>query len=220
MIETAQKNVLLIDPWLNDNPTCPVKVDEVEKADILLVTHDHADHMGDVVPLAEKSGATVVACVETSTKMMTELGLSPERLVMGGVGMNIGGTVEIKGIRATMTQSYHTSLSGVATGYIVTLEDGKVIYHSGDTGIFAGMELIGDLYPIDLAMVPIGGLFTMDPYQAAHSLRLLRPKCAIPMHYGTFPILEQTADGFIREAKKIAPDVEVVSIGPGEETTI
>lgn len=220
LIETASKNVLMIDPWLNDNPTCSVGVDDIEKADVLLVTHDHADHIGDVAAVAEKTGATVVACVETTSKMMTEMGISPERLVMGGVGMNIGGTVEIKGIKATMTQSYHTSLSGAAVGYIITLEDGKVLYHPGDTGIFAGMELIGGLYPVDLAMVPIGGLFTMDPYQAAHSLRLLKPKMAVPMHYRTFPILEQTPDRFVREAEKIAPDVEVMAIKEGGEIKI
>lgn len=129
LIETASKNVLMIDPWLNDNPTCSVSVDDIEKADVLLVTHDHADHIGDVAAVAEKTGATVVACVETTSKMMTEMGISPERLVMGGVGMNIGGTVEIKGIKATMTKSYHTSLSGAAVGYVITLEDGKVLYH-------------------------------------------------------------------------------------------
>jgi L-ascorbate metabolism protein UlaG (beta-lactamase superfamily) len=130
--------------------------------------------------------------------------------------MNIGGTVDIEGIGITMTQAFHSSESGAPCGYIVTLEDGTVIYHAGDTGIFESMKTLGDLYSIDMALLPIGSCFTMDPYQAAWAIKLLRPKKVIPLHYKTFPLLVQDADGFVNKAKELAPDVKVVVLNPGD----
>jgi L-ascorbate metabolism protein UlaG (beta-lactamase superfamily) len=132
------------------------------------------------------------------------------------MGMNIGGTVEIKDVKITMTQAFHTSAAGSPCGFIITLEDGKTIYHAGDTGIFQSMQLLGEIYKIDLALVPIGSAFTMDPLQAAHSLRLLKPKAAIPIHYATFPVLTQDPSEFVQLAKRKAPRTKVTVLKPGE----
>lgn len=210
-ITTSEEKVIFIDPWIEGNPSCSINLDEIEKADIILVTHDHFDHIGDTIKLAKKTDSKVVSVVETAEKFKKELG---EDKV---VGMNIGGSVDIKGVKITMTQAEHTSETGTATGFIVGTEKGNTIYHAGDTGIFSSMELFGDLYNIDVALIPTGSHFTMDPLQAAHSLKLLKPKVAIPMHYGTFPLLVQDAKEFEEKAKELAPDTEIKVLKPGEE---
>ena len=136
------------------------------------------------------------------------------------MGMNIGGSVTIEGITITMTQAFHSSGTGAPSGYIIKLEDGTVIYHAGDTGIFDSMRLLGELYRINLALLPVGSVFTMDPQQAARALTLLKPKRVIPMHYKTFPILEQSADRFVELARKEAPEVKVLVLEPGQEYTL
>jgi len=216
IITSPEGRIIIIDPWIKDNPLCPIKLEDIKEADIVLVTHDHFDHMGNAVDIVKNTGATLVVCPETAGKLQSELGVSPDNIIFGGYGMNIGGSAEIKGINITMTQAFHSSETASPTGFIIRLEDGKIIYHAGDTGIFESMKTLGELYNIDLALIPMGSVFVMDPYQAAHSLRLLKPKKVIPMHYKTFPILEQNADRFVQLAKEIAPDVEVVVLEPGE----
>jgi L-ascorbate metabolism protein UlaG (beta-lactamase superfamily) len=219
-IETSKGKTILIDPWLTNNPLSPVSVDAIDRADMILVTHDHFDHCADVVAISQKTGALVVGFPETVGKFKAGQALPEGNVVSGGMGMNIGGTVDIEGIHVTMTQAFHSSESGSPCGYIVTLEDGTVIYHAGDTGIFESMKTLGDLYAIDVALLPIGSCFTMDPYQAAWALKLLRPKKVIPMHYRTFPLLVQDAHGFVKKAAELAPDVEVVVLDPGETYSI
>lgn len=215
-IETSKGKTILIDPWFTNNPLSPVSVDEIDKADVILVTHDHFDHCADAVAISQKTGGIVVGFPETVGKFKAGEALPEGNVVSGGMGMNIGGSVDIAGIGITMTQAFHSSESGAPCGYIVTLEDGTVVYHAGDTGIFESMRTLGDLYSIDVALLPIGSCFTMDPYQAAWALKLLRPKKVIPMHYKTFPLLVQDADGFVSKAAELAPDVEVVVLNPGD----
>ena len=219
-ITSANGKSLLIDPWFEGNPSCATSLSDVGAVDYILVTHDHFDHLGQAVDIAKATGAVVVGMVETMGKLQSDMGVPPEQVVNGGFGMNIGGTSELDGIKVTMTQAFHSSESGSASGFVIRLEDGKTIYHAGDTGIFGTMATIGELYPLDLALLPVGGIFTMDPLQAAHALTLLKPKAVIPMHYQTFPILEQTPDNFAKLAKEKAPDVEVVALNPGEEHTL
>ncbi len=216
-INTARGKDIFTDPWITGNPLCPIKLDEVAKADIVLVSHDHFDHIADAAGLAKKTGATLVGFPETVGKLKTGHALPEGNVVFGGIGMNIGGTVNIEGIAVTMTQAFHSSETGMPGGYIIRLENGITIYHAGDTGIFASMKLLGDLYRPDLALLPIGGCFTMDHFQAATALKLINPKRVIPMHYKTFPILEQDASRFVAEAKKEAPGVEVIVLKPGDE---
>lgn len=218
-ITTAGGKVILIDPWISGNPVCPVQKEDIRRADIILITHDHFDHLGSDVPdLVQKTGATVVVQPEMGN-LLKEQGVKEENIV-NGMGMNIGGQVEISGIRILMTQAFHSSGAGDPAGFIIFLEDGKTIYHAGDTGIFAGMKTFGDLYDIDLALVPIGSVFVMDPLQAATSLSYLRPKQALPIHYGTFPILVQDAEEFTRLAAEKAPGAEIKAVKPGEEVTL
>ena len=215
-ITSINGKVILIDPWITDNPQCPIKVEDLDGVDLILVTHDHSDHVGSTKEIVEKKGGTVIANVETAMKLGDQ-GIPEKNILYEGYGLNIGGSVEIDGIRITMVEATHSTASGVPCGYVVRLEDGTTIYHAGDTGIFYGMELIGKMYPLDLALIPIGSTFTMDPYQAAWSLKLLNPKKAIPMHYKTFPIIEQTPDKFLELAREMAPKVEVIVLRPGEE---
>jgi L-ascorbate metabolism protein UlaG (beta-lactamase superfamily) len=215
-VETSKGKVIFIDPWITNNPLCPVKLEDINKADLVLVTHDHFDHSANVADIANKTGATVVGCPETVGKLKTGQGLPEGQVVFWGIGMNIGGTARVGDISITMTQAFHSSETGVPTGYIVKLEDGTTIYHAGDTGIFSSMKLLGELYNIDIALLPIGSCFTMDPVQAAHAVKLIKPKKVIPMHYRTFPILEQDASRFVSLAKEKTPEVEIIVLAPGE----
>lgn len=215
-IETAGGKSIIVDPWIAGNPLCPITIEEIDKVDLLLVSHDHFDH-ANVKEIAQKTGATVVGCPETVGRFKTGEALPEGQVVFWGIGMNIGGTARVGDISITMTQAVHTSETGAPAGYIIKLEDGTTIYHAGDTGIFAGMELLGELYKIDIALLPIGGCFTMDPFQACHALKLLKPGKVIPMHYRTFPILEQDAGLFVKLVKESLPQVEVIVLEPGQE---
>lgn len=217
IVSTPGGKTIIIDPWIVDNPLCPVKLDEVSNANIVLVTHDHFDHVGNAVDIVTKTGATLITQPETVNRFKKDFGLADDRIIFGGFGMNIGGSATVDGITITMTQAFHSSGTGTASGYIIKLEDGAVIYHAGDTGIFDSMRLLGELYGIDLALLPIGSVFTMDHVQAVKALTLLKPKRVMPMHYKTFPILEQSADRFVELARKEAPEVEVIVLEPGQE---
>lgn len=217
MIKSPGGKVIIIDPWIVDNPVCPLKLEDISSADIMLVSHDHFDHIGNSVEILKKTGAMLVSAPETARKFQSQMGIPSENVVFGGFGMNIGGCAQIKGVTIIMTQAHHSSETASPTGYILKMEDETTIYHAGDTGIFESMRLLGELYKPDLALLPIGGVFTMDPFQAAKSLTLINPKIAIPMHYKTFPILEQDASRFVELAKKENPNVRVVVLNPGEE---
>lgn len=217
IITSPEGKKIIIDPWIVDNPWCPVKLDDITAADIVLVTHDHIDHMAGAADIISKTGATLIAPVETAGMLQSKMGVATENVIFGGFGMNIGGSAQLKGITITMTQAHHSSETASPVGYIVKLENGTVIYHAGDTGIFESMRLLGQLYKIDVALLPIGSVFTMDPFQASKALTLLKPKVAIPMHYKTLPVLEQDASRFVELAKQEAPEVKVVVLEPGQE---
>ncbi len=207
---------ILIDPWITGNPACPVEKEELKGPDLVLITHDHFDHLGEDVPfLVEDSEAVIVAQPEVVGKLK-EAGVAEKNFIFG-MGMNTGGTVDVAGIKVTMVHAFHSAGVGSPCGFIVTTEDGKKIYHAGDTGVFADMKIFGELYPLDLALLPIGSVFVMDPLQAACSLEMLRPKKVVPMHYQTFPILVQDAGEFVSLAKEKAPGVEVQVLEPGQE---
>ncbi len=205
---------VLIDPWLDDNPSSRTGQAALDKVDLVLVTHDHGDHVGQAVEICRRTGAHLLAIVETTARLKS-LGLPADQAV-NGIGMNIGGTVRFHGLQATMVQAQHSSESGLAAGYILTLEDGACLYHAGDTGIFSTMEIYGRLYPIDLAMLPIGGVFTMDPRQAALACAMLRCKQVLPMHWGSFPVLEQNTQAFARELSEQAPQTRLANLLPNQ----
>lgn len=213
-IVTSEGTKVLIDPWITGNPACPEDKEAFTDVDVILVTHDHFDHMGEDIPfLGERTDAVAVAQPEIVASLKKQ-GMEE------CVGMNIGGTVQAAGIEITMVQAFHSSTVGSPCGYIVTTEDGTRIYHAGDTGVFASMKLFGDLYDIDLALLPIGSVYVMDPQQAAQAVRMLEPERVVPMHFGTFPALVQSADEFIDLVREKAPDSEVCVLEPGEEITV
>jgi L-ascorbate metabolism protein UlaG (beta-lactamase superfamily) len=215
-ITSGGGKVIYIDPWF-DNPVSTFKLENVDKATLVLVTHDHFDHVGQAPEVVKKTGGLLVANVETAKRLQTECQIPAEKVCYFGYGMNTGGKLEYEGITITMTQAFHSTATGSPCGYIIRLEDGTTLYHAGDTGIFSSMKLLGELYKVDVAMLPIGSVFTMDARQAAWAVKLLAPKVVIPMHYKTFPIIAQDADEFAALAGKEAPEVKVAALSLGEE---
>lgn len=187
---------IVFDPWLEGNPKCPQEFYNWDKADYILLTHGHFDHMGSAEMLAKKTGATVISNFEIAT-YLASLG------VANTIGMNKGGTLEFGDIKITMVYADHSSgistdagiiYGGEAAGFVVTLENGLSIYHAGDTNVFGDMTLIKTLYAPDVVLLPIGGHYTMSPKEAAYAVDLLEPKVVIPMHYGTFDALKGSPD--------------------------
>ncbi|MDR1126038.1 MAG: metal-dependent hydrolase [Deltaproteobacteria bacterium] len=212
-IESQGVNIL-IDPFFTGNPRAGLAWDQAPRPDVVLVTHLHGDHAGDAVDLCRKYGAKLGTVVGAGEKLM-EAGV-PQAQIIGGGGFNIGGTVEHGGVKFTMTEAFHTSESGAPVGFIITLQDGFTIYHAGDTGIFRNMKTWGELYSIDLALLPCGGFYTMDARQAALAAAYLKAAVAVPMHWGTFPVLIQDPKAFAAEVAASAPDCSPLLMRPGE----
>jgi L-ascorbate metabolism protein UlaG (beta-lactamase superfamily) len=215
-ITSEKGKVIIVDPWLTDNPLATCRAEDIPEADVVLVTHDHFDHIADAASIVKATGATLVGMPETVSRLKEEEKV-PDSQIVYGMGMNIGGSATFEDISITMTQAFHSSQTASPAGYIIRLEDGFTLYHAGDTGIFSSMKLLGELFPINLAMVPIGGVFTMDPSQAASAAKLLGAGTVIPMHFKTFPILEQDASSFKEIMDTEAPDIEVVVLDPGQD---
>lgn len=218
-ITSGKGKIIIIDPWLTDNPLATCRAEDINKADFVLVTHDHFDHIADVAQIVKATGATLVGMPEIVAKLKEEADI-PDSQIVFGMGMNIGGTTTFDGISVTMTQAFHSSQTASPAGYIIKLEDGFTMYHAGDTGIFSSMKILGELFQINLAMLPIGGVFTMDPTQATLAAKLLGVNTVIPMHYKTFPILEQDTSSFLEIMKKEAPEVNVVVLDPGQDYVV
>jgi L-ascorbate metabolism protein UlaG (beta-lactamase superfamily) len=202
---------IYIDPFLNGNPKCPENEQSPERVDMIALTHAHGDHLGDTIDLAKKFSCTVVAPVELADWLGGKQGVENVR------DPNKGGTVDVDGVKFTLTNAHHSSSNdnleymGEPCGIVVTLEDDTKVYFAGDTCVFGDMQLIGRLYSPDVAVLPIGGHYTMDPKEAAVALELLGTKRCVPCHYGTFPVLVGTPD----ELKQLAPGVEVHTPDPG-----
>jgi len=208
---------ILIDPFLTGNPMASTTADKVD-CDIICVTHGHGDHLGDAVDIARRTGAVVASIIEMSTWL--------EKTGVKSVGFNMGGTATIRNTKITMVPAFHSSSIGapglefsaaMAVGMVI--DSGKVVYHAGDTCVFGDMKLIGELYKPDVALLPIGGFFTMDPRQAAMATGLINPKIAIPMHYGTWPPIEQDPKEFEKLAKK-SSKAKIVILKPGEHLEV
>ena len=209
---------IYIDPFFTANPKADRQWEKADRADLVLLTHMHGDHTGDAVAICRRDNAMLGAVVGAS-EAMVELGL-PQNLVLNGIGFNIGGTVDFKGIKITMTEAFHSSEAGVPTGFILSFPDGTTVYHAGDTGIFSNMQTWGSLYDINLALLPAGGLFTMDARQAAQAAAFLKADLACPMHWGTFPPLAQNTDEFCRELSARAPGCKPLLLEPGTPYTL
>lgn len=204
---------LLIDPFLTGNGLAVDKPEDFSPSYILL-THGHADHYGDTEAIAQRSGATVVSSFEIAS-YVSDKGLHAH-------GMNPGGSFEFPFGRVTFTPAWHSNslpdgtYGGMPMG--LTLEaEGKRIYHAGDTALFSDMQLIARK-PLDLALLPIGDNYTMGPADALEAVKLLQPKRVVPVHYNTFPVIEQDADAFKKTVEN-ETDAEVVVLQPGERLT-
>lgn len=208
----------LIDPFFDGNPSAALSSRDLKQVDYVLVTHDHGDHVGQAVEICKATGAKLLAIVETCSKLVDQ-GL-PREQVVNGIGINIGGSVDLGGVRATMVQAVHSSESGLPVGYILTLGDGYTLYHAGDTAIFATMEIYGKLFHIDMALLPVGGTFTMDARQAAVACKMLRCAKALPMHWGTFPVLEKNTRAFGLALDDLGVDTFLVDCKPGQTVTL
>ena len=210
-IDSPGEKRIYIDPWPS-GPTYPAAEKDPERIDVIVVTHGHGDHAGDAAELGKKSGARLVAIHELAGWLD---GQGYPDGASGGMGK--GGTVEVDGLKFTLTNAFHSSstpdgsYAGEPAGVVVELENGFRLYHAGDTCVFGDMQLIGRIYRPDLAILPIGDHYTMGPREASVALELLGVKRCVPCHWGTFPLLTGTP-GQLRE---LAPDVEIVDLEPG-----
>ncbi len=213
-IETPEGKTLYIDPWIEGNPMCPDSEKNVKKADVLICTHGHFDHIAGAVDVAKKHGSTVVGIFELCLWM-------EKKGVTAIAPMNKGGTQKVADVNITMVHAVHSCgiqdgdqivYGGEACGYVLEFSNGVKIYHSGDTAAFSDMAIIRELYAPKIAMLPIGDHFVMSPREAAYACKLLKPETVIPMHFGTFPILT----GKPSELQRLVPEVKVVEFKPGQ----
>ena len=216
IITTPGGKRIVTDPWLEGNPSTPANQKKIDRADLILVTHGHGDHTGDVVPVARATNAPVVAIYELANWF-------ERKGVSNLVGMGIGGTVNAAGLEVTMVPAVHSSsvmdgetpvYVGVAAGYVVKMEDGQSFYFAGDTALFGDMALIRETHRPTTAFLPIGDFYTMGPDAAARACALLGVRQVVPMHYGTFPALTGSPD---RLKHLVEPHgVDVLVLKPGE----
>jgi L-ascorbate metabolism protein UlaG (beta-lactamase superfamily) len=234
-IRTPGGRTVLFDPWFS-NPTSPRAVGDVDMCDVMLVSHGHFDHLGSAPrQVREADALTIARRTKPAWPCMHELSLWLETELEGSgveiVGMNKGGTVDARGLAVTMVEAHHSAgdwsaagegplYLGEPVGLVVALEDGRRIYYSGDTDLFGDMALIGEIHRPDVAIMPIGGHFTMGPAGAARAAKMLGVRTVVPVHYGTFPILAGTPDELRAELKLLGADVEVLAPERGVETRL
>lgn len=210
-------NKIAVDPFLIDNPSTDTTPDEIT-CDIICVTHGHSDHVGDAVSISKRNKAPILSIVELSGFF--------DKVGCQTVGFNIGGSVKVKDTKITMTAAVHSSgaeanglegAAGAPAGFII--ESGQTVYHAGDTALFGDMALIGEMHQIDVALLPIGGFFTMDAFHAAKAVELLKPKIAIPMHYNTWGPIQADPKVFKSEVEKRCK-TQVRILDPGQSVKI
>ncbi len=232
---STKGKVILLDPWISTNPKLPAAYrtfSGFDKVDLILFTHGHVDHfmLPDVKALVKKYNPDIIAPWELSIFIKQEI---PMAKTMTFQLSNVSGTYDYHGIQLSMVNAAHSAgaqltdfkgqnrYMGDAVGYVMEFENGYRIYHSGDTGLMADMKLvIHDFYQPDLAILPIGSVFTMGPQEATHACSLIRPSVVIPEHYATFPVLEPNPRRFIERMEQHLPEIQVLPVQPGENTLV
>ncbi len=235
LFESPKGLRLLLDPWISTNPKCPGKYKDISsfsKIDYILWTHGHVDHfmLNDASDLIEMYNPKVIAPWELGFFIKEEI---PKADCQIFTLANKGATADYDGLKITMVEAFHSAgaqltgfkginrFVGEAVGYILEFENGLKVYHSGDTSLMGDMKtVIGDFYQPDVAILPIGGVFTMGSREAAFACSMIKPGIAIPEHYGTFPVLEQSSEVFIKEVKRLAPETRVLDIRPGSPVKV
>ena len=231
--ESDKGPIIYFDPWLDDNPTATMKLADVKKADIVIATHGHVDHIGDSYEICKRTGAKFVGSYELCLVAETH-GL---KLGSRALALNPGGSTKVKGVQLTMTQAHHSmSMSshvikgqqpegqvfhadGAVGGFTIDFGNGITLYDSSDTCLFSDMQLIGQMYGPQVAILPVGGMFTMGVREAARAASFIRPDIVIPCHYG--PIVGQPADidELSREVRFLSPNTKVVELNPSQSVT-
>lgn len=211
---------LLVDPFVDHNPSCPDAAKRFERLDYVAITHGHEDHVADAAAIDGRHAPKFVSMVEVAAWLRAQ-GIDDERIV----GMNKGGTVQLDGVAITMVNAHHSSSTpggdapaygGEPAGLVLRFDDGPCVYHAGDTCVFGDMALIAELYRPDIALLPIGDHFTMGPFEAAKACELLGVPRVVPMHYGTWPILTGTPEALRQECRARGVDVTVEALEPGD----
>ncbi len=212
----TEQHKILIDPFFNESPTAPIKADDVE-TDFILVSHGHFDHIADAASIAKRTKATVVAIFEIAEWLSKNYG------VENTIGMNIGGKVELPFGTVKMTPALHSSqlpdgsYGGEPAGFVVSV-GGKSIYFACDTALFSDMQLVGE-EGVDLAVLPIGDLFTMGPEDSIRAINWIKPKQVLPAHYNTWPPIEQDAGAWAASVSSNT-DSEAIVLTPGQSHSI
>jgi L-ascorbate metabolism protein UlaG (beta-lactamase superfamily) len=196
--------IVFIDPFLTGNPVASLRAQDIDRADIVVVSHDHGDHLGDSYAICRKTGATLVA--------LHEIALDAGANKIKAEGMGIGGTVKVGGVEISLVPAFHSAgLGGTAAGIIVAM-DGKTVYHAGDTGLSMEMQLIGEMYRPDIAFLPIDGRYNMTPRLAAKAVELLHVARVVPIHYDTFPPIRSSPTEF---KERVGTSSAVTVLRPG-----
>lgn len=221
-VVTPGDEQILIDPFLTNNPQTPEDLKQIGELDTMLITHGHFDHFDDAIPVAQETGATVISNFEIMSYLQGQ-GIENAQPIQKG------GTAQIGGIQVTATHAFHSSsiqtedgsliYGGEPMGYVLEFESGFRLYHAGDTALFGDMQLIGEIYRPDLALLPIGDRLTMGPLEAAHAVRLLGVRHVVPIHYSpeVLPIFTGTPEEFQKRLSTIAPGAVMQVMAPGDD---
>jgi L-ascorbate metabolism protein UlaG (beta-lactamase superfamily) len=223
---TGAGTVIYLDPWIKGNPVCPIQLDDIDRADLVCVTHGHSDHLGNAIELVKKTGAVLVTLPEIAA-YCERYGIPYDD--KGGC-LHTGGSINLFDVQIfavfalhsadiwgeEFTQTGQVTAGSGCCGMIITPDHGKPVYFAGDTGIFGDMALIGKLYQPDVSILPIGGKYTMGVREAGYAMGMLGSPYLIPGHYNTFPGQKADLDELVRQLTQHAPQTRLIILHPGE----